>query len=485
MKRTIIISALLTLCCLPMAAQLNGTGFYRLRNAQNTTDYISMANDKFSYQFLFGSSTDSKFGKANQVGGGLSNLSSNTTTVKDLVFKAAEIFLRNGIHLEEDGEIIDPSTILYLQKTTGSYYNIIGQGTSLLTLTTGAYEASVRVIFNDIAAQITSSSGSGKNTLYTASINIAATDVENISYNSFMFSLGKSTFLNNAKLGKYYFYDNNGSFAIQSSNSDNKTKWYIEPITDFNVKPEVNYNGKYYTTLCVPFAYKLSGEVNTAYAVESIGDDGMLNLTTVAVNGESVPAGTPVILECGSDLVSNCVLQIENAEPLFTAAINNTQYAPTASTQTNYTATNLLKSTYFKNEDQPFNYQYNRSGTSTQSTLTLQNYTEPTSKMYVLGITESGKLGMVKATGTAMPANKAWIEYSGSKELLLPFKSSILGDVNRDGEIDVNDVSALVNIIQGRDSDFDYDYDAADMDGNGEYDVTDVSEIINIIQQRK
>ena len=32
-----------------MAAQLNGTGFYRFRNAQNTSDYISLANDKFNY----------------------------------------------------------------------------------------------------------------------------------------------------------------------------------------------------------------------------------------------------------------------------------------------------------------------------------------------------------------------------------------------------------------------------------------------------
>lgn len=485
MKRFIITSVLLTLCCLPMAAQLNGTGYYRFRNAQNTSEYISMANDKFSYQFLFGSSVDTHFGNANQVGGGLSNLSDHTETVKDLVFRAAEIFLKNGIHLVADEDCIDPSTILYLKQSSGSYYNIIGQGTSLLTLTTGAYEASVRLIFNDITAQIAKSSGSGSNTLYTAAVNISATDVENISYSSWKFALGKSIFMSQAKLGKYYFFDNDGIFSINSSNSANNAKWYIEPITYFNVKPEVNFKDKYYTSLYVPFAYKLNGQVVKAYVVESIGDDGVLNLTTVATAGETVPAGTPVILECASNVPSECVLDIVNTEPLFTASVTNTQYAPAASTATNYTATNLLKGTYLQNEDEPFNYQYNRSGTSTASVLNLQNYKAPTNSMYVIGITPSGKLGMVKATGTAMPANKAWIEYTGTAELVFPFQNSIPGDVNKDGFVDVDDVVATINIIQGRDPDFDYDYVAADLDGNGEYDVEDVTAIINIIQERE
>ena len=103
---------LLQLCCLPMAAQLNGTGFYRFRNV-STNNYISLANDKFSYQFLFGSGNDATF-KCQQVGGGLSNLSSNTSVVKNDIFKAAEVFMKNDIHLESEPDCIDPSTILYL-----------------------------------------------------------------------------------------------------------------------------------------------------------------------------------------------------------------------------------------------------------------------------------------------------------------------------------------------------------------------------------
>ena len=455
MKRIINIALLLTLCSLPMAAQLNGTGFYRFRNAQNTSDYISLANDKFSYQFLFGSGNDTNFGNKPQVGGGLSNLKDNTEIVKSDIFTAAENFMKNDIHLTEDADCIDPSTILYLNSDNGSTtkYNIICQGTSLMTLTTGAYEASVRLIFSGISANFTRISGSGVNTIYTTSINIAASDVENISYNSFLFSLGKSIFLNNAKLGTYYFCDNNGVFGINNSNTAQNTKWYVEPVTHFNVTPEVEYAGKYFTTLYVPFAFTLpsDGAVDAAYVVTAIESDGMLTLETIALKGQTVPAGTPVILECLSNTASECKLNLVSNLPLFTSPVEKTKYAPSHSTASNYDGTNILKGTYLKNEDAPYTYNYNRSGTSTSTTLDLKNYTSPANPIkYVIGITSSGKLGLVAATGSAMPANKAWIEYEGTEELVLPFTSaSLKGDVDRDGDVDIDDVTALIDIVLG------------------------------------
>ena len=41
-------AGLLALCALPCMAQINGTGYYRIYNAQNTSDYITIANDKFN-----------------------------------------------------------------------------------------------------------------------------------------------------------------------------------------------------------------------------------------------------------------------------------------------------------------------------------------------------------------------------------------------------------------------------------------------------
>ena len=59
----------------------------------------------------------------------------------------------------------------------------------------------------------------------------------------------------------------------------------------------------------------------------------------------------------------------------------------------------------------------------------------------------------------------------------------IPGDVNRDGEINVGDVSAVINHILRRANTV-FVEAAADMNGDGEINVGDVSAIINIILKR-
>ena len=463
LRKYFLLVALALTVALNCTAQLNGTGFYRFHNVQEN-DYISLANDKFSYQFLFGTIT----------GGGLSNLVNNQDIIKPLLLDAADMYMKSDIHLVEDDECIDPSTILYLSKYSGSKYNIIAQGTSLLTLTTGNYVASVRLYFNDLYTTVSSS---GNN--YTASINIAASGVENISYNSLAFALGKSTFLNNAKLGTRYFVDNTGIFAIAESSSTNNAKWKIEPVTHFNVKPEFEYGGKYYTTLYVPFAFELSNGVEKAYVVSAINADGTLEIVEYD-NGAIVPAGTPVILKCSSNVASDCQL-IPTGTPIFTTPDATAKSAPTSSTSSNYSGTNFLKGNYFCNQDAPYSYgKYSSNGVVT-ATLNLQNYTARTNKMYTIGITPSGKLGFVKATGTAMPANKAWIEYDGSKELVLPIEDTTLkGDVNHDGKVDVADVTTLVDYILGN-TPQGFDASNCNVNEDTKIDVGDVTSLVDII----
>ena len=57
----------------------------------------------------------------------------------------------------------------------------------------------------------------------------------------------------------------------------------------------------------------------------------------------------------------------------------------------------------------------------------------------------------------------------------------LIGDVNRDGSVTIADVTALVNIILGKDSDA-YDTDAADVNGDGSITIADVTALVNIIQ---
>ena len=126
------------------------------------------------------------------------------------------------------------------------------------------------------------------------------------------------------------------------------------------------------------------------------------------------------------------------------------------------------------------------STSSGTSSFNADNYTKPSNPdKYVLGITESGKLGFVKATGMAMPANKAWLEYTGSAELVLPFEASKPGDVNRDGDVTIADVTALVNIILGKATEENnpdnYDFEAANVNGEDDITIADVTALVNII----
>lgn len=67
-------------------------------------------------------------------------------------------------------------------------------------------------------------------------------------------------------------------------------------------------------------------------------------------------------------------------------------------------------------------------------------------------------------------------KYSFEKEVLL-------GDVNMDGSINITDVTAIVNIILGKDKGPTYIYDhvAADMNGDGEINIVDATILVNVI----
>lgn len=61
--------------------------------------------------------------------------------------------------------------------------------------------------------------------------------------------------------------------------------------------------------------------------------------------------------------------------------------------------------------------------------------------------------------------------------------SVLLGDVNKDNDISIADVTALVNIILGKDNTLSYQYDhvAADVNGDGDISIADVTALVNKI----
>lgn len=459
-RRIFLLLALALTGALNCMAQLNGTGFYRFRNAAQTTDYISIANDKFNYKTAISTAC-----------GGLMEALSSDGQARAL--ECAGKFLETDIHLVDDADCINPGSVIYAQKkntNTSNYdYNLIGQGTSLLTLTTGTYPGSIALEFTERYVTINKVSGSDSNTIYTAKIELkSSTSVP---------------FYGQPSLGTRYLVDDNGKLAINSSNTAQNAKWYIEPVDHFNVAPEVEFAEKYYTTLYVPFAFKLSNNVAKAYAVTAIAADGSVEIEEVAANGGIVPAGTPVILECTSNVTADCQL-IPTGAPLFTAPdVSVKAAAPTASTATDYTGTNLLKGNYYCNQDGTITFD-TPDGTD-KGSFNANRFTASTNIMYTIGITPSGKLGFVKVepTGTAMPANKAWIEYTGTSELILPIEipaPTLKGDINMDGLVNVTDVTTLVDYILGKNPS-NCDVNACNVNEDTTIDVGDVTSLVDII----
>ena len=240
----------------------------------------------------------------------------------------------------------------------------------------------------------------------------------------------------------------------------------------------MEYLGKYYTTIKVPFKFQLSGQVLNAYTIKGVNEDGTLEYEVVATTGESVPAGTPVVLECGSADAADCQL-IPLEAPVFTAPDESVTSggAPTATDVTVPTEDNLLAGTYYCNTDGSMTFT-KPSGTGSFNANHNTKSTEP--QKYVIGITESGKLGFVPATSSFMPANKAWMETPGE----FPWEPAVThtpGDVNHDKVVDVDDVTCLILHILGNESEGEFCPTCADVFTDDSINVDDVTAIISII----
>ena len=224
-------AVLLALCCLPAAAQLSGTGFYRFRNADRQAEYISLANDKFNYTTCISTAC-----------GGLRQALTDGGKARGL--ECAGRYLETDIHMVEDADCINVGSVVYADKKNNNPrdydYNLIAQGTSLLTLTTGTYPGSYKLEFKDRYVTIDAVEGTGGAPLYTAKIELkSSTSV--ILYGQ-------------PSLGIRYLVDDGGTLAINEENTLQSAWWYVEPVEYFNVRPEVEYGGKFYTTMYASFA---------------------------------------------------------------------------------------------------------------------------------------------------------------------------------------------------------------------------------------
>ena len=99
---------------------------------------------------------------------------------------------------------------------------------------------------------------------------------------------------------------------------------------------------------------------------------------------------------------------------------------------------------------------------------------------------QEGKTISVTFTPTQVGTYIGSITLSSTKAasvvISLTGSAKLIGDVNRDGKVDIADVTALVDIILGKDTDEEnYDHNAADVNEDDNITITDVTALVNII----
>lgn len=342
--------------------------YYRVKNV-STGKYIGLANNKqLDYLYLIAN-----------VGGGLSNASGNI----DKIYQAlGDEYISVDINMVQDEDLTNVGDILFLRDASTSQYDVVGQGTSLNHLAQGTYPGKEYITFYNNFAKFT------KRTAGDYLISLKP-NCDN--------TMGNGLFTD------CYFYDKGGAFALNQKKPNNETDeyhWQMEPVDYFCVKPLSediqDGNGNYWTTLVTAFPYQIptDGGVLGAYTVKHIstGNDSKnyAELATLANPGETVPAGTPVLLKLKSSVVADNKLI-----PVGNEFISNT----------NKVSNNLLSGVYLGGKEKNNSESYR-----------------------VLNISPStGKVGFFKLSSSVayMGANKAFLVLPASanakNEILIDF----------------------------------------------------------------
>ena len=251
---------------------------------------------------------------------------------------------------------------------------------------------------------------------------------------------GEGNYASELNPGFYALGDESTMVVRGSSNGaeDAKAQWTFEEVSSLTITLDNPINDNYYATLCVPFDVTVEGA--TAYTITK-GTGNVL--TTTEVEG-TIAAGTPVLLIGSSNSATATIAE-------------DAAYSSAISTETALTGSYLEVAGL----DGAINY--------------------------VLGKDES-KAGFFHTEGTTLKANSAYLAGDESTSAIEAFyfdldSTDLVGDVNGDGSITIADVTALVNIILGKDDvePYQYNHAAADVNKDEHVTIADVTALVNII----
>ncbi len=314
--KKILLYALAALFAIPAFAQLNGNGYYRVQNAF-TKRYAYLLDNKGSYD--------------------AGSFSADVAALK--------------LYMDPEKMYSDPASVFYVESAPqgNNYFDIWGQGTSIYTF---MHE------YMSIFADRKPYDGQTSYTMYATKNGLA----------------------------KYIgdiWDDLSADEGFASVNcTGNDRKWYFHQLDAstpqyFGVAPSVEANGKYYAPLFGCFPFSASSEGVKFYTISEIDPRGAAIINEVK---GTVPAATPVIIECSSANHSDNRLNIGGtAEKI---------------------GTNFLKGVYF---DNPSKMHYNRTPFNKQT-------------MRVLGIGKDGRLAFVRGDYEFVPRNQAYLQLTDPKQ---------------------------------------------------------------------
>ena len=298
---------------------------------------------------------------------------------------------------------------------------------------------------------------------------------------------------------KYYLATDGTNLDVLSQDNElvktgTAALWALEERDDFQVTfdEENVLNDKYYTTLYTDFAYDLpeDGSVK-AYKVTEV------NPTTgvaVKVALESVPAQTPVLLESESAGAKTLTLNTDEG---------------TAPTDNILVGADAIINEYDINESQVvslFEFALEVLGESTYNEYLakyehlMDRNSGTVNNKFFFGLTTkelgegADEEGLISARSLAMQDNllgfyENW-DVSANHAFLLnkdhdPVKLFLKGDIDRDGDVDNNDLKALVEIVLEKvtvvNNPDDYDFEAAHVNDDEDIDIADVTALVNIL----
>lgn len=246
-----------------------------------------------------------------------------------------------------DRVLSDAGTIIYIRKaSTGSYhYDFCCQGVDTYNLTNGG-----RISLLPAGGSMYSCSGTYKGASQTL----------------------------------YDYWRSGDEGYVTTDKTTANVRWNVYPVsaeTDnyFGVKGEVLADDVYYTTLYAAFPFNLSDGMKAFYVAEV---DATLGVVIMEELTGTIPASTPVILQCKGQQATDNRLHLLNSSAAAAVSVNK------------------LEGTYFSLNDAANGH---------------VNYVPFTSNMRLLGLTADGSLGFVRKSGVSMvPHNQAYLTVAAS-----------------------------------------------------------------------